>query len=101
MDRYASCSSAARSSSRVDADSDEIVVTGEAAVVANDPLAEVADDPALSPLLGKVIESAWTLTNNRGYADAFQIRGLDTNTREESCCQFEVAAAAITPSRVA
>jgi hypothetical protein len=36
-----------------DADSDEIVVTAQVAVVANDPLAEVADDPALSTLLGR------------------------------------------------
>src|SRR5437764_275362 len=42
----------------VDADSDEIVVTEEATAAGNNHLPEVADDPVLSPLLGKVIESA-------------------------------------------
>lgn len=83
-----------------DADTDEIVVGAEAEAPANDDLAEVNDDGVLRTLVGKVIESVWTLTNDRGYTDAFQIRGLDLETREESCCQFEVAAAAITASRV-
>ena len=84
-----------------DADTDEIVVHAEATVPASDGLTGVADDEVLSPLLGKVIEWAWTLTNNRGYTDAFQIRGLDPETREESCVQFEAAAATITATRVA
>jgi hypothetical protein len=40
------------------------------------------------------------MSNERGYADAFQIRCLDVESRRESCCQFEVAAAAITVARV-
>jgi hypothetical protein len=35
------------------------------------------------------------MVNNRGYADAFQIRCLDLATRSESCCQFEVSASVI------
>jgi hypothetical protein len=82
-----------------DANTDEIILTADPASVDED-LANVADDPVLASLLGKVVELAWTLTNHRGYADGFQVRCLDLETRDESCCQFEVAAAAITVTLV-
>ncbi len=78
-----------------DADTDEIIIAVSSAEDAG--LAEVRDDPPLLSLLGKVISLAWTMVNNGGYGDAFQIRSVDleTETRDESCCQFEVAAAGI------
>jgi hypothetical protein len=81
-----------------DADTDEIVVRVDAAQESD--FDEIEDDAALASLRGKVIEQAWTMSNDRGYGDAFQIRCLDLKSRRESCCQFEVAAAAITVARV-
>lgn len=43
--------------------------------------------------MGKVIEYAWSLTNHRGYVDAFQIRFLDLDNHDEATRQFEAAAA--------
>lgn len=81
-----------------DAETDEIVVRVVAG--AEDNSHAIEDDAALASLTGKVIEQAWTMSNERGYADAFQIRCLDLDSRRESCCQFEVAAAAIRVARV-
>ncbi len=83
-----------------DADTDEIVVSASRDDLPSNDSAPVGNDPALASLIGKIIEQAWTMLNDRGYADAFQIRCLDLATRETSCCQFEVAAAAITVARV-
>jgi hypothetical protein len=74
------------------ADSDEVLVsTGEDNTSADD----LSADPALAPLIGKVIESAWSLLNHRGYKDGFQIRFLDLKDRSETTCQFEAAAATL------
>jgi hypothetical protein len=81
-----------------DADTDEIVVRVDVAPDSDSD--EIENDVALACLTGKVIEQAWTMSNDRGYEDAFQVRCLDLETRRESCCQFEVAAAAITVARV-
>jgi hypothetical protein len=81
-------------------DTDEIVV----AVL--DPEASTAHgggealSASLAGLEGRVVESAWWMTNERGYTDAFQLRFLDVLTREETTRQFEVAASAITVSQV-
>jgi hypothetical protein len=80
------------------ADTDEIVVQVDAAKPPDST--EIQNDAALASLIGKVITAAWTMINQRGYEDAFQVRCLDLETRRESCCQFEVAAAAITVARV-
>ena len=81
-----------------DADTDEIVAaTGVASDVGS---VSLDTDELLAPLLGRVIELVWELSNDRGYTDGFQIRCLDLETREENCCQFEVAAAAMTIARV-
>jgi uncharacterized protein DUF6334 len=77
-------------------DSDEVTV---AASDGQDGLDEIVSD-AFEGLLGKVIEEAWIMVNDRGYADAFQLRCIDVATRIESCRQFEVAASAITVVRV-
>jgi len=82
-----------------DPDTDEIIV----AVRPEDSdgeLDDLDDDIALASLRGKEIELAWSMTNHRGYDDAFQIRCLNLETRQEGCCQFEVAAATITVARV-
>jgi len=79
------------------ADTDEILVRGTDE--ASD-CAEIDDDADLSSLIGGAIEQAWTMSNDRGYTDAFQIRCLDPQSRHESCCQFEVGVAAISVARV-
>jgi hypothetical protein len=61
---------------------------------------DVVSDESLVDLIGKVIEQAWTMVNDRGYRDAFQLRCIDLGTRSESCRQFEVAASTITVARV-
>jgi hypothetical protein len=81
-----------------DADTDEIVVRVDAAVASDSD--EIVDDPVLDCLLGKVIEHAWMMCNDRGYEDGFQLRCLDVESRHEGCCQFEVGASAITVARV-
>jgi hypothetical protein len=78
-------------------DTDEIVVVASDRLDRSD---EVVNDESLADLLDKVIEQAWIMVNDRGYADAFQLRCIDLATRSESCRQFEVAASAITVSRV-
>lgn len=75
-------------------DTDEIVVDASRQEASG--FVAIRDDEALLDLLGKIIEQAGTMVNNRGYRDAFQVRCLDLATRSESCCQFEVAASAIT-----
>jgi hypothetical protein len=82
-----------------DADTDEILVCVSDGRPASD-FAEIDDADDLSSLVGGVIDQAWTMSNDRGYVDAFQIRCLDPVSRRESCCQFEVGAAAITVKRV-
>ncbi|MET0683961.1 MAG: DUF6334 family protein [Solirubrobacteraceae bacterium] len=52
------------------------------------------------PVIGKVVEYGWTLTNHQGFEDAFQLRFLDLNDRAEATLQFEVAAAVIEVRRV-
>ncbi len=47
-----------------------------------------------------VIDYVWTMENHRGYHDAIQIRLLARDSREEQTRQFEVAASAMTISRV-
>lgn len=82
-----------------DADTDQIVVDA----IKQQPSefdGFIGDDGALASLVGKVIEHAWMMVNDRGYRDAFQIRCVDVATRSESCCQFEVAASALTVTRV-
>jgi hypothetical protein len=81
-----------------DDNTDEIQVS-----VAQEPpvdLPNVEVDPDLMALVGMVIEYAWTLENHRGYRDAIQIRFLDLDSRDERTLQFEVAASAITITRV-
>jgi hypothetical protein len=75
-----------------DADSDELLLTASHGDASTDDLSA---DPALAPLIGKVIESAWWLTNQNGYRDGFQVRLLDLSDRSEATRQFEVAAAAL------
>ncbi len=58
-------------------------------------LPDLSEQAAFAPLLGKVIEYAWTLTNHRGYSDAFQLRFLDLDSRGEATLQFEAAAAVL------
>jgi hypothetical protein len=74
-----------------DPDTDEVLLTTREAASTDD----LDVDPVLTQLAGKVIESAWWLTNTRGYRDGFQIRFLDLDDRSESTCQFEAAAAAL------
>lgn len=78
-------------------DIDEIVVVASARP---DQIDEIVNDDSLADLLGKVIEQAWLMVNDRGYTDAFQLRCIDLATRSESCRQFEVAASAITVAHV-
>jgi hypothetical protein len=54
---------------------------------------------ALAGLVGLTVEYAWEMTNHRGFADAFQLRLIDTERREETR-QFEVLASAMTVYRV-
>jgi hypothetical protein len=80
---------------RCDDDTDEIVVE-----VSTDS----ADYPsvghaALDDLIGLSIEYAWTLIDNRGFVDAFQIRLTDGLGRDETR-QFEVGASAMDVRRV-
>jgi hypothetical protein len=51
-------------------------------------------------LRGKVVEQAWTMTNDRGFEDAFQRRCIDLKTRSESCVQFEAAAGVLVLAQV-
>lgn len=55
----------------------------------------IATPAALEHLLGCVAESGWQMTNHRGYNDAFQVRFLNLQTRDEFTEQFEVAASAL------
>jgi hypothetical protein len=79
------------------ADTDEVVASADAAP--ND-LPAVVNDATLSPLQGKVVEHAWTMTNDRGFADAFQLRCIDLDSRAEACVQVEAAAAALMVAQV-
>ena len=82
-----------------DGDTDEIVV--EVSQEPPDGLLLVESDPALDGLAGMVIDYVWTMENHRGYHDAIQIRLLARDSREEQQdWQFEVAASAMTISRV-
>jgi hypothetical protein len=76
-----------------DDDTDEIIAT--AVEDSGSALVDVAADPPFVDLIGKTIEYAWTMTNHRGYEDAFQLRLLDLAARTEATRQFEVAASAI------
>jgi hypothetical protein len=80
-----------------DSDTDEIVVVASERL---DRFDEIVNDDSLADLVGKVIEQAWMMVNDRGYTDAFQLRCIDLATRSRSCCQFEVAASAITVAHV-
>ena len=82
---------------RCDGDADEIVM--DVAEEASE-FDEIRDVEAFSAITGSIISQAWTMVNDRGYADAFQLRFHDPLTRLESSWQFEVAASAITVGRV-
>ena len=58
------------------------------------------DEQALASLLGKVIEQAWEMTNDRGFDDGFQLRCIDLDTRAEACVQVEAAAGVLRISQV-
>ena len=79
-------------------DTDQIVVTYDKL----DPseLPDLSDNPDFSPLVGKVVEYAWKLTNHQGFDDAFQLRFLGLEDRVEQTRQFEAAAAMIEVRRV-
>jgi hypothetical protein len=76
-----------------DDDTDELLATVPDA--RSDELADVTSDAAFLGLVGRVIEDAWTMTNHRGYTDAFQLRFLDLLTRAEGTRQFEVAGSTV------
>ncbi len=71
------------------ADTDEVVAWADAA---RNDLPELLSDETLASLRGKVVEQAWTMANDRGFADAFQLRCIDLDSRAEVCVQFEAAA---------
>jgi hypothetical protein len=75
-------------------DTDEVIV--EAGPVGDDGSPSV---DSLSDLVGLTIADAWSMTNDRNYIDAFQIRFSDGEGREETR-QFEVAASAMDVRRV-
>jgi hypothetical protein len=79
-----------------DVDSDEVVVSVDAAL---EELPEIHEQ-ALSGLFGKVIQQAWTMTNDRGFDDGFQLRCIDLDTRVEACAQFEAAAGVLLVAQV-
>lgn len=84
---------------RTDVDADEVIVSVDPEVPDGmPPVGRDVDD--LSGLEGMVIEYVWIMTNHRGYRDAFQVRLLNLDSREEQCRQFEVAASALTVHRV-
>jgi hypothetical protein len=76
-----------------DDDTDELLATVPG--TRSDELADVTGDAAFVGLAGSVIEYGWTMTNHRGYTDAFQLRFIDPVTRAERTRQFEVAASTI------
>jgi hypothetical protein len=47
---------------------------------------------AVGSLRDKVIERAWSTTNDRGFNDAFQLRCINLDTLTEACIQLEAAA---------
>jgi Family of unknown function (DUF6334) len=71
-----------------DADSDEVVVTADGP---GNELPEVAEQPLIASV-GKVIEQAWAMKNDRGFDDGFQLRCIDLDTRAEVSVQVEAAA---------
>lgn len=77
-------------------DSDEVAVSVDPT---STELPKV-DDGALASLHAKVIELAWTMTNNRGFSDGFQLRCIDLHTRAEATVQLEAAAGVLTVARV-
>ena len=80
------------------ADTDEVVASSDAA---RDDLSEVLNDDTFTSLQGKVIEQTWTMANDRGFADGFQLRCIDLNNRVEVCVQFEAAAGTLMVAQVA
>ena len=79
------------------ADTDEVVASADAAP--ND-LPEILNDATLAPLGGKVVEHAWTMANDQGFADAFQVRCIDLDSRAEACVQVEAAAGVLMVTQV-
>jgi hypothetical protein len=75
-----------------DADTDEVIVR---TLGSDASLPDLSEEAVFAPLLGKVIEYAWSMTNHRGHADAFQIRFLDLASRDQATRQFEVGAAVL------
>lgn len=73
-----------------DDDTDEII----AEIARRSADAEAIEESWAQTLLGKWIEYAWSLRNNRGYTDGFQFR-LMNDEREEETRQFEVVASTI------
>lgn len=80
-------------------DTDEIEVEVRESVTTS--LADLSDKGPFRELLGMALEGAWMMENHRGYNDAFQVRFLNTVTREEATRQFEVAASSISVGVVA
>ena len=80
---------------RCDDDTDEIFIE----VLDDAPQYPRLSHELLSDLIGSNATYAWTMTNHRGFVDAFQLRCMDGSRREETR-QFEVAASAIDVSRV-
>jgi len=78
-------------------DTDEVIASGG---VAGNDAAQVLDDETLRALRGKVVELAWTMTNNRGFEDGFQLRCIDLDSRAEACVQFEAAAGVLVAVQV-
>jgi hypothetical protein len=80
---------------RCDDDTDEIIV--EVVDIVDDYSHVTRTD--VVDLIGMSIEYAWTLTNHRGYVDAFQLRLMDKQRLTEAR-QFEVAGSAMDIRRV-
>ncbi len=81
---------------RCEDDTDEIVVQ----VADTVPDCPAINHPLLVGLIEMTIADAWTMTNQRGYDDAFQVRFV-AEDRSEETRQFEVAASAMDVYRVA
>lgn len=75
-----------------DTDTDEVVASADAAT---SDLPEIANNETLAAPRGKVVEQAWVMTSDRGFADAFQIRFIDLESRAEVSVQVEAAAGAL------
>ena len=80
---------------RCDDDTDEII----AEISKRDDDYPNVVHPAIRDMIGLRIDYAWSLTNHRGYVDAFQLR-LEDGTGTEKTFQFEVLGSAMDVLRV-